>query len=199
MCPEPQKESTMHPEMAVRLFIAASIPTQLAAQVREAASTQAGLPHWRMAPMAQWHVTALFIGERPASDLPLMTEALHQARTQQACTLKDGRLVAMPEGSPSMLWLRFEPHEGLTQLHHVLAHACGAPPSPFHPYWPHITLARSKARVAPWHDERVVLHALPVDELVLFRSDPGAGHRIHTALASCRLSRTGPIAPGEAP
>lgn len=183
----------------VRLFIAATVPEDIAHDVGEAAAPLLAHPQWRRSPKDQWHVTALFIGERHEEDLPMITDALRSAASHEAFTLRNGHVVAMPERSPSMLWLRFAVHEGLTSLHHALTKACGAQPSPFDPYWPHITLARSRAKVLPWSDARVVVPALPMDELVLFRSDPAHGHRIHTALASCSLRRTGPTDPVAAP
>ena len=118
-----------------------------------------------------------------------MTIAGAVERTCQACkgfALQDGRLVAMPQERPSMLWVRFDPSEELSALHHELATATSTPPSQYDPMWPHITLARGKGPL-PTLSTAPIVHQLVIGELSLFRSDPGPEGTVHTALGTWPL------------
>ena len=115
-------------------------------------------------------------------------QAKHIASITPRILLQQGQLVTMPKQDPTMLWVRFTPQAELTALHHALAKALGAEPSGYLPYWPHITLARTRRRVAQQASANVVLPALELRELTLFRSDASPAGSVHTPL------RTWPLA-----
>ncbi len=180
----------------IRLFIGARVPGNVVPLIRSAAGQHLEHASWRVAPEQQWHVTALFIGERPAKDLPGIQAGVERiSQDTPVINLENGNLMTMPEESPTMLWIRFIPNSDLTRLHHRLAKALAMSPSHHVPYWPHITLARSRGKVPALLNERVVLKELPLDELTLFRSEPGPTGTIHTPLITWPLGRTGPTAP----
>ena len=174
----------------VRLFVGTRVPTPLCAAIREAAGDALQAPPWRVAPEQQWHVTALFIGDRPQASVDhVLRQVERLATTTSPIALEHGQLVTMPKQDPGMLWVRFRPHPGLTALHHALAQALGAVPSIYTPYWPHITLARRHGRRAPTLvNGPEVIPQLVLDEITLFRSDPGKGGRVHRPLATWPLS-----------
>lgn len=186
----------MQSDQQARLFIGMSVPQQLSERIAElakGAATQHGL---RWAPPMQWHVTALFIGDRPAGHVPAILDGLGRVAEQHGpVELLSGQLVAMPGSSPTMLWIRFSPHEGFSTLHRALAKATGSNISPHSPLWPHITLARGGRVVQPLIRLDVV-PSLTLDHLALFRSDPAPGGRAHISLGGAALSGTGPIVRG---
>ena len=154
-------------------------------------------PQWRLAAIAQWHVTTLFIGSRPEDVLPHICSTIGRiAASQMSITLEQGRLVSMPKQDPSMLWIRFRPSHALTALHVALAEATGTDPSVYRPYWPHITLARAKSGHSVHVDGPVLLERFVIDQLTLFRSSPSPTGSVHTPIESWALTRTSPIDPG---
>lgn len=179
------------------MFVGTALTAPVAAKVHHATGHWLALPEWRMAPLHQWHVTALFIGERPAAEVPGIMERLERvAGTTEVITLHHGRLLTMPETRPTMLWLRFDPAEALTRLHAQLADVVPAAPSPHVPYWPHVTIARVRGKAEALPPGTVVLDTLVIDQLTLFRSDPGHSGTVHTPLATYPLlSQRGPTAP----
>ncbi len=180
----------------IRLFIGTRVPENVAPLIRNAADQQLAQPMWRVAPEQQWHVTALFVGERPAKDLLGIKDAVERiASDSTQIQLQKGRLLTMPEQGPTMLWVRFDPHTELTRLHHRLAQALAMRPSHHVPYWPHITLARSRGKADVLRETPLVLPALFLTDLTLFRSEPGPTGTIHTPLFTWPLGRTGPAAP----
>lgn len=182
----------------VRLFIGCGLQPADTAHVASQLGQASWPDHWRMMDRASWHVTALFIGDRPADacdPLLLAVEAL--ATSFAPITLSEGTLRSMPEGAPSMRWVRFLPHPGLTKLHHALARNLGVATSPFHPYWPHITLARSRGGQvhAREHEGQLLLPTLQLTGLSLYRSDRSASGRIHRPIATWPFTGTGPADP----
>jgi len=180
----------------IRLFIGTRVPENVAPLIRNAADQQLAQPMWRVAPEQQWHVTALFVGERPAKDLLGIKDAVERiASDSTQIQLQKGRLLTMPEQGPTMLWVRFDPHTELTRLHHRLAQALAMRPSHHVPYWPHITLARSRGRITAQIDGPPLVKELMLSELTLFRSERSDHGSVHTAMGSWPLSGTGPIGP----
>lgn len=179
-----------------RLFIGTRVPEDAVPLIRSNADQQLARPVWRVAPEQQWHVTALFVGERPAKDLPGIKDAVERIATETPpIHLLKGQLLTMPEQGPTMLWVRFDPHTDLTRLHHRLAQALAMRPSHHVPYWPHITLARSRGKTDVLQDNPLVLPELFLTDLTLFRSEPGPTGTIHTPLITWPLGRKGPTAP----
>lgn len=182
----------------MRLFIGTPVPTLLAQMVHDRCAMHDRGTAWRFAPLAQWHVTALFVGERPDEVRSMIEEAVERiAGAHAPILLTQGRLMSMPKRAPSMLWVRFSPNAGLTSLHMALARATGTSPSAYRPYWPHITLARSRQGDAPVVDGGVVLESMAMEALTLFRSTPTPEGSVHTPLASWPLTGTDRVAPEE--
>jgi 2'-5' RNA ligase len=176
-------------DQGMRLFVGTALPADVAHGLHASLGDRLAAAPWRMAPLPQWHVTALFIGVRPVQELDAIAEVVRrQAAMTPAIELRHGRVVTMPEHEPHMLWLRFDPSPALTALHHALARAVQATPSPHHPYWPHVTMARSRSRAPVLPPEPPLLDRLVLEQLTLFRSDPGPQGTIHTPLFTAPLS-----------
>lgn len=181
----------------LRLFVGTAVPPEVTHDLLPRANPVLSDPRWRPAPTDQWHVTALFIGDRSADQLDrIIQEVGRIAEATPAIALRDGKLTTMPKEKPYMLWVRFTPEPALTALHHALAAAIGAEPSIYVPYWPHITLARAARSNAPAHQGDMVVDHLTLDRLTLFRSEPGPNGSVHTPLRTWPLNRTGPAGPG---
>ena len=182
--------------LILRLFIGTAISIEHAKRLQHAAGAELCAPHWRIAPLPQWHVTALFLGERDARHVEdYRTKVARVAERTPPIVLVDGRIVTMPKTDPTMLWTRFQPHPGLTQLHHDLAAEFGVEPSHYIPYWPHITMGRSKGRPTEIADGPVLVQELVLRELTLFRSTRGEEGSVHDPLATWPLSGRGPVGP----
>lgn len=180
----------------MRLFIGTPLPTVLSeglADIVHKAVTGTGM---RWAPLRQWHVTALFIGERTEQELGRISDAMERCASDHApFVLRDGRLAAMPEDRPTMLWVRFPSSSALTRLHHALAAATATTPAPYDPYLPHVTLARGGR--PSWTGAPVVLPEVRIDRITLFYSRPGPDGNMHSPIVSTMLTGTAPTAPGE--
>lgn len=187
--------ATHDPVNNMRIFVGTSIALSTSNGVMEKAREELAAPYWRVAPLAQWHVTTLFIGERPEPTLQTaLIETEKLADNQAPIVLLNGRITTMPKQDPTMLWVRFQPNPELTALHVALAEATGTEPSIYRPYWPHITLARAKAGKPAAVDGDVVLPYLLLDHLTLFHSKASPEGSIHAPMASWPLSGTGPAA-----
>jgi len=174
--------------MPIKLFIGTSITPLLAEQIALRSEPLSGMGHWRWSPRLQWHITALFIGQRDEADVQKISLAVEKVCLKCGPVILDnGQLVAMPDARQSMLWVRFNPSDVLSSLHHALARATSTPPSPHQPYMPHITLARGKTEL-PIEGAPVVVPSVILQELTLFRSDPGTAGTIHTPLGTWPLA-----------
>ncbi|MBL8002969.1 MAG: RNA 2',3'-cyclic phosphodiesterase [Flavobacteriales bacterium] len=169
----------------LRLFVGTSLPEPVIAGIRRCAAPLLQAPGWRVMPELQWHLTALFLGNRPAGEVAGIRRLVRSvaAETPRFHVL-NGRLVTMPEERPTMLWVRFDPNPVLTELHRRLADALGLAPDARTPYWPHITLARSSG-VVPFHrEESVCMERFAIDHLTVFSSELHPAGSVHTPLAS---------------
>jgi RNA 2',3'-cyclic 3'-phosphodiesterase len=172
----------------MRLFIGTTIPEPLITKISAVAQAHLQDPSWRVAPAGQWHVTALFIGERPEHEVALLKDHVAPiAEGTPKITLHNGVLLTMPERSPRMLWIRFDVDPALTALHLTLATALDAEPSRHLPYQPHITLARSRGRAEPV-SATPVIEELVLDHLTLFRTELHSTGSIHHPLATWPLN-----------
>lgn len=163
----------------MRLFIGTSIFTGAIHLIENELEDLRTDMRFRFAPIKQWHVTALFIGERDETVVPsfnVMIEAI--TRSQVPIILNNGQICTMPEDLPRMLWVKFDPSEALTKLHHSLAEALDAKASAHLPYQPHITLARSKERTVPYAGP-IVLEELTLDHISLFSTQRSPSGSIH--------------------
>lgn len=179
----------------LRLFIGCGLPAADRTLI-EAHLAQAQWPaHWRMLDASSWHVTALFIGAWPEERLAQLLSLVEQrAAAYPPIQLNEGTLCSMPGDTPTMRWVRFKPHTSLTALHHDLASALQLAPSPYAPYWPHITLARARNSSAQAVDQegQLILPSMTLEGLSLYRSDPSPAGRLHRPIATWPFTGTAP-------
>lgn len=162
-------------ERALRLFVAAELPSSATDALREAL---ADLRARTMLPL-RWvrpesiHLTLKFLGDVPPAQVPAVSGAVEQAVSAYApLTLELSGFGAFPtRGSPRVVWTRLSGDvDGLEGLHRSVELAMsklGFPPED-RPFAPHLTLARvGKALSSP---ERAKLAQ------ALEGSDAGQGH-----------------------
>lgn len=189
----------MEQREAARYFVGTAITDPIASAIEKTALVVLTDPSWRIIPRVNWHVTALFIGMREPGQVERSIALISEvASAVSPIMLCNGRCLTMPKDDPSMMWIGFDPHSEMTDLHHALATALDVEPSPFVPYRPHITLARTRHAVRPLYEGPVIMEQLCLDTLTLFRSTPGPIGSVYTAVASWPMGRTDSTAPSEA-
>lgn len=175
-------------DATLRLFLALDLPVEerhaLAAWARETVG------HGRPVPADDLHITLAFLGDRPATEVPVIVEALAEAVAAHAVAplavrrWRETRSVGMlvlddPEGGASRL--REALRGRLVEL--------GIPPAGPEPWLPHLTLARHRARSG----ERIAAPAgrtlVPSDAAAYLSRLSPTGAR-YTALARLPLHRT---------
>jgi 2'-5' RNA ligase len=147
-----QEPSLLTEERYSRLFLALPVNADvrhLAAKARKANESFAAL---RWVPLAQLHITALFIGDFPKQQLEPLRQVLFQCVGQhKPFALKNGRPVVGPPGKEvekRMLWSLFADSPELNALHQTLvtevAHLSPYSLEAASELAPHVTLARLK-------------------------------------------------------
>lgn len=184
----------------VRVFIAVPIPAALRRILAETASAAFGdMPNIRAVPARSMHLTLKFLGD-------IETEAAHNlgqalsllARQHQAFSLEAQGVGGFPDlKSPRVLWVGLT---GEAQRLIDLARAVDRMvselgfPEEKRPFTPHLTLARLKSakqmgllrkRVDALKDRS--FGVMPVEEIVLYRSDLRPEGARYTPLAGARL------------
>lgn len=190
-----------HGPATLRLFIGCALDTSAQGRLAHLVGRSEWTAHWRMVEAASWHVTALFVGAWPEDRVPELLRLIQREAAMRApIQLEQGILCSVPEARPRMRWIRFDPHPELTGLHHDLAVHLNLSPSPFDPFLPHVTLARSRAgsRSAVGDEGALWLPSLMLRGLSLYRSDPGPSGNVHRPLATWPFTGTDPAAPGAA-
>ncbi len=164
----------------MRLFYALFLPEGIREALREVQARVSPFKGWKTVPPHQLHLTLLFLGERPESDLPhLRAVGHHLARLVPPFTARLRGTGYFPnEGTPRVWFIRAE-GEGFQALAEGLRAELSSPdPKPFKP---HVTLARRKApapRVPP-----VVLDLdWPVEAFALVRSELKPRGPIYTVM-----------------
>ncbi|MCB9168973.1 MAG: RNA 2',3'-cyclic phosphodiesterase [Flavobacteriales bacterium] len=169
-----------------RLFVGTRIAPEWHDRITTAATDMMRTGIWRRIPTEQWHLTALFIGERPREEVSRITARVARiAERTSPVAVQGGRLALMPESAPTMTWVRFEPGSAHRLLHEALAMAIGVVPENRRPHWPHITIARGHTDPAPAGP--ILIDTLAVTELTLFRSHLRPNGTIHEALSTWSL------------
>lgn len=192
-------------ESGLRLFMAIALPDAIRSQVATlAGNLQKGAqftscrPSW--AHPETMHLTLVFLGARPASQVEPIAAAMENAASLYApLTLEIKGLGVFPNwGRPRVLWAGMRDRSRqIDQLHGALERAM----RPFayepegRPYHPHLTLARFKTLRGVSAMESVVQsHSSfkfgPFDarELILFRSELDPAGARHTPLRRAPLS-----------
>ena len=174
----------------MRLFIAIPLSSELIsvltrAQERLLRSIPEGITPTNL---AQAHLTLLFIGERPETELPALQEGLNAlCAVVSHFTLSLTTLNAFPNRQdPRIVWAGAEDRSGqlaraVAELH-TLGVSLGYRPDPPE-FVPHLTLARNKqvrnrTALRLFIDrEKLPPHQESVDRIVLYESTPTpAGH-----------------------
>ena len=151
-----------------------------------------------------FHMTLRFLGNVPTAEVPALVEAVESALAGAASLrLALGAVRAFPSvRQPRVVVVELEPEVPLAALAARVEAgvvAAGLPPERrrFHA---HLTLGRARGRRLPALAGRAC-HAgeLDVHEVVLFRSDLGAGGSRYTPLARLPLVSAAPRAAGPLP
>ncbi len=143
----PYIDETIHhqhvkPMKTLRLFIALPLPAPLRDELA-ALSLAAPAEGLRWTKPENLHVTLLFLGSVPESEVPVLITRLSEVNDIAPFLLQCSSVKAISRrGSTSMLWAAFEPSPSFTRLAEKVAEATRHPPdkAPL----PHSTLARAK-------------------------------------------------------
>jgi 2'-5' RNA ligase len=178
----------------IRAFVALPTPEDLKARLAALISELAPhLPGIRFVRPEAMHLTLRFLGSTDAERRGRLEERLRVAAS--ACPRGEGHVAGLglfPErGAPRVLWLGLhlpEPVLVLQRECEAAALAAGFPPEE-RPFRPHLTLGRWKDRVPRPELPPADLGPLPIEELILYRSDLRPGGAVYTALARFALAR----------
>lgn len=148
----------------------------------------------------QFHLTLKFLGPTDESLLPELVPAMEQslADAHSFAFQAAGGGFFPPGGKPRVIWAGLsqgaEPARGLAKTVETALAPLGFAPEN-QPFAPHLTLARVKeARRDAWEEilarlQRVQWPQLEMQEVVFWKSEPGAGKHVHTALKRFDLLR----------
>jgi 2'-5' RNA ligase len=183
----------------VRLFLALDLPADIGLALESwASSALRGRDGARVLPAAALHVTAVFIGQCEAAEIPSIERAAARAVSQATRPrLTVATLDAVPRRRPRLLAVGLRDEGGHAVALHaeltaVLAQS-GAELAEGRPYWPHVTVARLRRGGSPTPPRRPLPSLEPFEPpaLTLYRSEPGPGGSRYTPLASASFSRSG--------
>lgn len=196
----------------MRLFLAVTLPDEVRAGIAQAAAAaRAAAPRVRWVREESLHLTMKFLGERDESDVAPLADAVQRAVAALpgfSATVRDAG--AFPNfRRPRAVWLGMHPHEPFvalaTRLDAALAaHGVSVENRPFRP---HVTLGRVGEPLSASEGaslERALRAirqrwAMPVRDVVLMHSTPGAGGSTYTPLAVAALQDGGQVATAPAP
>jgi 2'-5' RNA ligase len=175
----------------VRLFLALELPAQVRAALADVQERlRAGEPGWRFVHPQGVHLTLRFLGEVPEPRLLELSPRWRAAASsaEPADVEVAGLGIFPPRGRPRVLWIGLQDRSGgalaaLAQALEAEARAAGFPPED-RPFAPHLTLARAAAEGRPRRSvlELGLLGAFRAESVTLFRSVPGRGGAVYTAL-----------------
>ncbi|RJO74266.1 MAG: RNA 2',3'-cyclic phosphodiesterase [Myxococcales bacterium] len=190
----------------LRTFVAVPLPEALLARLAAVQDELRRLAQGREAQLfiprpAGIHLTLQFLGDTPAELAPAIDEKFRAALAgREAFATQSRGAGGFPNlERPRVLWAGVHITDELTDLHwRVLAGLHGLPLKlDKKPFKPHLTLARVKrsrpgtlARVMAPHLKEE-FGALPVTEVVLFRSDLQPSGAIYTPLCRWELEQAG--------
>lgn len=135
-----------------RLFIAVDIPDGAIKQLLEWQRLYLARDRaLRMTPAAQLHVTLVFLGQMGERGKELAGDQLDRIEDRSAFSMTASRLVGLPKGrSPRVIAAGFEdPLTRVSEIHDRLAAGLVAKrlyKKEKRPYFPHVTIARSRGR-----------------------------------------------------
>lgn len=171
-----------------RAFVALPTPEELKARLAALVSELAPrLPGIRLVRPEGMHLTLRFLGSTDAERRSRLEERLRAAAS--ACPRGEGHVGGLglfPErGAPRVLWIGLRLPESVLALQReceAAALAAGFAPEE-RPFRPHLTLGRWKERARRPELPPADLGPLPLEELVLYRSELRPGGAVYTALA----------------
>lgn len=188
----------------MRLFYAIELPAtvrdDLARHVAALRAAEGGSEvRWERA--EKMHVTVRFVGEVEPERVPCLEEACALAAadvTSSEVTVEEAGTFPA-RGTPRVWWLGVsDATGGMARLHARLAAElarCGFAPET-RPFRPHVTVGRSKRfprALEPLADAHRTIdftaQTFDVRELVLVRSELGAGGSRYTTVARCELKK----------
>jgi len=164
-----------------RLFVAVSVPDQVATLVEEAVEPwRTVLPGVRWTPRSNWHVTLRFLGSTDPRLVTWISDRLSEAASLIAPFEGAVRgLGAFPSARRArVLWAGIDdPARGLADLVDDLGIALAERyPAEARPFHAHLTVARSDPPIrlpASYVETPLASEPFVVDRVVLFRSHPG--------------------------
>src|SRR5689334_11451453 len=121
-----------------RLFVALDLPDELRASL---AATHIDETTWRRIPEEALHVTLVFLGNRPESDLPLIAPIVEAERTAPELSLGDVVILGRKVLAVDLQ----DPTGALAAMQARIATAVDVHEA--RPFRPHVTLARLRPRV----------------------------------------------------
>jgi RNA 2',3'-cyclic 3'-phosphodiesterase len=178
---------------AVRAFLAAALDDATRRRLdRLSSGWRERFPGVRLVPPANAHVTLRFLG--PATDAQLDRVAALVAPAAAACraaaATASGLAAFPPRGAPRVLALALALPAQITALQEACeaaARSAGFEPEP-RAFRAHLTLGRWSRRVPRPPLPPVEPFAVPLDRVVLYRSDAGPAGVVYTALATFPLA-----------
>ena len=182
----------------MRLFLALELPESLrraVAAVQE--ELRVACPGWRWVRPEGLHLTLRFLGEVAEARLPELEERWRRAAAAASpAEIEVGGLGTFPPGGRlRVLWIGLSERTGghlaaLAASLEAEARAAGFEPEP-RPFAPHLTLARAagEGRPATSGAEVGALGRFHGREVTLFRSVPGRGGAVYTALGRYPVGR----------
>lgn len=176
----------------MRLFVAAELPPQILEALSETSASLRDAVEGRFVGSDLFHVTLAFLGERPASEIPVICDLVGEACAKRhAFSTALGELGTFGRSGSAVLWQGFS--EGRKEWD-ALARAVWSQLSalgytPEHSrFVPHVTLARraniAGLRIPMPHVDRGI-----IDCVSLFSSDLSGPRPVYEALDTARLRR----------
>ncbi|MBW7476062.1 RNA 2',3'-cyclic phosphodiesterase [Paenibacillus oenotherae] len=197
---------------SLRLFVAASLPSQLQQQLAAwSEKLRLELPFRKWVYPSDLHITLQFLGDTPSLQKAPIISALNGAASSAGAfelTLEGLRLFGRPS-NPSILWAGVG---GELRLLHDLQQRITAALAPLgfvpeeRPYHPHITLARKYSGDIPFEPEQLDRYAVPaaeegeplrwiIEDIVLYSSTLRKSGPMYEAIAHVPLASSGSSAP----
>ncbi|MBF9253946.1 RNA 2',3'-cyclic phosphodiesterase [Pontibacter sp. 172403-2] len=178
----------------IRLFVAASLPASLKAQLQQLLLPFEH-PDIRFLPGQNLHLTLYFMGNVPLAQLPGIQQQIRQAAQQEPpFTLDFDCVETGPKPkSPRLVWARFKPSLPFEQLSRQLTQAFSPVPVREQKVIPHVTLARFRKN-APKPTGLPPVYAsqplqLTVDSVALWQSELASPHPVYTVLENYPLGQ----------
>jgi RNA 2',3'-cyclic 3'-phosphodiesterase len=181
------------PSSNLRLFVAAYPPLEVCQAMVEAVKAL-DLPPHRLVPVEQVHLTLLFVGDTPASEMDDTIESVRRAAAGlSSFQMTPHRLITLPERGPArLIAAEADAHPTLLEIHRRLVTrlARKVREKEKDRFRPHFTLTRFRS---PAHRLRIEqpleVAALEVSRIELMRSTLSSQGAEHHEVAACELVR----------